>query len=276
MKNVLTGNAQEKSKRYSKDKTVTLLKAQIDNSLELLWKPEDIIVITNFDFKYKGIKAVVKDLNKFCLTGSKMWSIKWCFTEGGVKETCFLHDLDAWQNVYFDESDLIYGDTFFSKKDPNIIDWDKYDVGVTLYSRYKVNGGVSFWKPSAIDIIERIVDDLNSNKANREEPTIDKYFKSKENKDRFAVLNSCFNVGCSGFVPRWERSIKPIKVGHLNPTNRIAWETHVLDRNGQDMRSVVPRLEQLLRRYYPDLAVQMQPDGIEKARRIRETRIRGK
>ena len=166
-----------------------------------------------------------------------------------------------------------YGETHFSKKDPNIIDWSKFDVGAALYSRYKFNGGSIFWKPSAIDIINDIVDTLQKDKAQREEPTIDKFFKGKH-KDRVAILNNSFNVGCSGFVPRWERSIKPIRVCHLHPTNRIAWETHTLDRNGQDMRSVSPRLEQLLRRYYPDLAIQMKPDGVEKARKIRAKRIK--
>ena len=35
-----------------------LTKMQIDNSLELGWKPEDILLVTNFDYEYRGIKAV--------------------------------------------------------------------------------------------------------------------------------------------------------------------------------------------------------------------------
>ena len=272
MKCLLVANMQEGSKRYGKDKVLTMLKAQIDNSLELLWSPRDIIVLSNFDFEFKGVKSHTDTLNDFCLTGSKMWGILWVFEKLGIDETVWAHDLDLWQNVYFDESYLKYGDTHFSKKDPNILDWDKYDVGVSTYSKFKFNGGGIFWKPSAKDIIETIIDLLTENNAHREEPTIDKVFKSEEYKSRIAVLSSGFNVGCSGFVPRYMRGIKPPIAVHLHPTNRIAWETHVLDRNGQDFRSVTPRLEQLLRRYYPNLATQMRADGIVKASEIRNSR----
>lgn len=273
MKCLLVGNVQEGHKRYSREKVFKLFKAQIDNSLELHWNPKDIIVLSNVEFEFKGIRAYKEELNDFCFSGSKMFGILWCFKYLGIKETVWARDLDLWQNVYFDEEELKYGDVHFSKKDPNIIDWDKYDAGASTYSRYKINGGGIFWKPSASDIIERIVNDLQANKANREEPTIDKHFKSDEYKDRVAILSSSFNVGCSGFVPRYERGIKPPRACHINPENRIAWETHTLDRNGQDFRSVSPRLEQLLRRYYPKLATQMKPDGVAKASRLRKERI---
>lgn len=268
MKNLIVGNMQEKSKRYKKSQLETILKAQIENSLELEWKIDDILLLTNFEFEFNGVKAIVSNLNDFCLTGSKMFAILHCFKELKIDDLIWSHDTDAWQNCYFNEFDL------HCDINNNYIDWGLYDVGATWYSRPKFNGGSIFWKPQSIDIIEHIVELLHTNKANREEPTINEVFKSKEYKDRIAILNNTFNVGCSGFVPRYERSIKPIKVCHLHPTNRIAFETHVLDRNGQDMRSVSPRLEQLLRRYFKDLAVQLQPDGVKKARKLRSNRIK--
>ena len=266
MKNLLVANKVDNSRNYNFDNIDRLLKAQIENSFELKWKKEDIILLANFDYDYMDVKSTRIDFNKFCLTGSKMFAILHCFKELKIDDIIWSHDTDAWQNCYFDEHDL------HCDIDNNHIDWGLYDVGATWYSRPKFNGGSIFWKPSSIDIIEHIVDSLIKNEAKREEPTINETFKSDVFKDRIAILNNTFNVGCSGFVPRWERSIKPIKVCHLHPTNRIAWETHALDRNGQDMRSTTPRLEQLLRRYW-DLATALKPDGKAKADKLRSARI---
>ncbi len=48
---------------YMKDddymnKTIRFIKAQIDNSLELNWKLEDIILATNIEFEYRGFKSI--------------------------------------------------------------------------------------------------------------------------------------------------------------------------------------------------------------------------
>ncbi|KKM16173.1 hypothetical protein LCGC14_1688480, partial [marine sediment metagenome] len=35
---------------------IAYIKAQIDNSIELKWNVNDIILATNFDFEYRGVK----------------------------------------------------------------------------------------------------------------------------------------------------------------------------------------------------------------------------
>jgi hypothetical protein len=47
----------------------------------------------------------------------------------------------------------------------------------------------------------------------------------------------------------------------------------VLDRNGIDEIPVMRRLENLLRRYYPKLATELQPDGKKKADKLRKRRL---
>ena len=74
------------------------------------------------------------------------------------------------------------------------------------------------------------------------------------------MVNNTFNVGCSGFVKRYNRSIKPIHVCHFHPYNRIAWETHTLDRNGIGEIPVSIRLERLIRKYYPNLPIKLKGD----------------
>lgn len=64
-------------KRFSGEPLV-LVKIQIDNSLDLGWKREDIILATNFSFEYNGIKSIVVSDNNFlpfCVTACKNTAI---------------------------------------------------------------------------------------------------------------------------------------------------------------------------------------------------------
>ena len=120
----------------------------------------------------------------------------------------------------------------------------------------------------------KVVEILTAEKAKSEEPTLNRVFKSDEYKDRVSILNSTYNVGCSGFVERYERSIKPVKVCHFHPKNSIAWEIHNLSRDGVGI-SVTTRLERLLRKYYPELAVELKDKLVpQKKREQREARLR--
>jgi len=253
MKRLLVANHQG-GRKYSKGKLETLVNAQIDNLLDLEWKPADIILIANFEHEFMKVKStVVPDLNRGCLTGSKMFALRWLFNNIEVTDTIWAGDLDLWANHKF--------------KEPSF-----KDVGITTYSTPKYNGGSVFWKPTAKDIIEDIVNVLETEKAAREEPTINTLLKKKY-KDRVTKIDTTFNVGCSGFVPRFQRAKKPVRVLHFHPTNRIAWETHCLDRNGIDEVAVSLRLELLLRKYYPNLATRLQPDGRAKADKLRRERL---
>jgi len=238
MKNFIVANRNDNSNRYKKEKVELLLNAQIDNSIELGWDKKDIILISNFDYDFLGVKAIKTNLNEFCWTGSKMFALKWYFENYNVDDVIWAHDLDCWQNIWF------YPPKF------------KRDIGAVQYSNPKYNGGSIFWKPAAKDIINKIIFLLSNDNAVKEEPLLNKVFKSKEYKKRIDVLNNTYNVGCSGYLPRFEKSIKPIHVCHFHPYNGIAWEIHALDRAGTGDISVTLRLERLLRKYYPTLATE--------------------
>ncbi len=244
MKNFMVANLRDGDKRYKMDNLTNLLKAQIENSLDLGWKIEDIIVLSNFDFEYLGVKMIKADLNSFCWTGSKVFGVKWLFNNTDIDDIVWAHDLDAWQNVEFDAPDF-------------------KDIGLTTYSRPKFNGGSIFWKRKSLDIINKIVNVLTEDNAKREEPTLNRILKLNEYKDRVTVLNMTYNVGCSGFVPRYINSFKPIRVCHFHPYNRVAWETHTLDRNGIGAIPVSRRLERLIRKYFTDLPIKLKGDHHE-------------
>lgn len=240
MKNLMVANIREKG-RYSPDNIKQLLRAQIENSIQVGWEIEDIIVIANFDFEFLGVKTIKTDLNKHCFTGSKMFGVKYVFDNNlNEREMVFSHDLDVWQNIWFDPPEI-------------------KDVGITTYSSTRLNGGSVFWRFSAKDIIELIVFEINKG-INKEEPVINKLLNTEEYRGRVTIVNNTYNVGCSGFFPRYLWSAKPIRVVHMNPTNRIAWETHRLNRDGMGAVSISPRLEHLLRKYYP-LATEISHEG---------------
>jgi hypothetical protein len=250
----MIANESNKS-RYKFEKIEILIKAQIENSLDIGWKIEDIILLANFDYEFMGVKSVNISLNKECLTGSKMFGMKYLFDNNMVDDIIWAHDLDAWQNVSFSCPEF-------------------KDVGIACYSNNKYNGGSIFWRPSAKDIAYKIIEEINKNKENKEEPTLNRILKSKEYKDRVTNVNNTFNVGCSGYVKRWDRSIKPIRVCHFHPYNKTAWETHALDRNGLDTTGVSDRLENILRKYYPDLARELCEDGKIAQKERKEKRLK--
>jgi len=254
MKNFIIAN-KSKSKRYNFDNIDTLLKAQIENSLELGWKPEDFIFLANFDYEFMGVKSTKVELNKECLTGSKMFGMKYLFDNNMANDVIWAHDLDAWQNVPFTCPEF-------------------KDVGITTYSTPKYNGGSIFWRKEAKDIVNKVVEEIQGNKENKEEPTLNRILKSKEYINRVTNINNTFNVGCSGYVKRWNRSIKPIRVCHFHPYNKTAWETHGLDRNGLDTKGVSDRLEKILRKYYPSLAKDLSKDGKKAQKERKEARLK--
>jgi len=243
MKNLMVANLRERG-RYSFENVDRLLKAQIENSVEVGWEEEDIILVANFDYEYMGVKTQKTDLNKHCFTGSKMFAVKWVFENLNIDDIVWARDLDIWQNISFDPPEF-------------------KDVGLTTYSSSRLNGGCVFWKPSAKDMIDHIVLEIN-NGSNKEEPVINKLFNTPEYKPRVTVLNNTYNVGCSGYYPRYLWAEKPIRAAHMNPTNRIAWETHRLNRDGMGAISISPRLENILRKYYP-LATEISSEGKERS-----------
>lgn len=231
MLNLIAANVSKKS-RYKMDNIVTLAKTQILNSLEVGWLPENIMLVTNFDFNCYGVKAHKIEFNPICLTGSKIYAVRYALQ---FCDAVWAHDLDAWQNVWFDLPDI-------------------KDVGAATYDNNKFNGGSLFWRKSAIDLVDTVISMLEQEKATYEENVLNRVLK--KNAARVTKLNYTYNVGCSNYRQRWRESEKPIKVAHFHPYNRIAWETQALDRCGLGEKGISQRLESLLRNHY-ELATEL-------------------
>ena len=165
MKQLLTANVVEKSKRYNFEKMDILLKAQIENCIDAGWTPDDIILVSNVDYEFMGVKSVKTDLNESCLTGSKMYSLDYALKNNlAGEDVIWSRDLDTWLNHYFEEPEI-------------------KDVGISTYSTTKLNGGSVFWRPSAGDIVEHVIFELNQGEE-KEEPTLNRLLKNKRYADR--------------------------------------------------------------------------------------------
>lgn len=221
MKNVMVANYNPNGS-WAKDTLERYTKAQIDNSLRLGWLPTDIVLLSNFPFSYRNVVARELKLNNFCFTGSKMFAIHNLLQRAEKDEVYWVHDLDLWQDA--DVSKVQFK-----------------DIGISTYSRPKYNGGSVFYRPAAADMVKAIVEEITRQQSKREEPVINVVLHRPEFESRVTVLDSSYNVGCSGYVERLTRGVKPIKGYHFHPTNRIGWDTHVRNRNGLPPGSTISK-----------------------------------
>lgn len=236
MLNFMVANFVSSRSFDSKKRLLQILRCQIDNCLDLGWSTDEIVVMSNFEFEYNGVKTIISKLNEFCATGSKMFGLRAFLENTDYKGIMWSHDLDVWENI-------------------KLVEPEFKDIGIAQYSNGKYNGGSLFWRiPESSNIIARICKDIEEGNLEREEPTLNTVLKSKEYKNRVTVVNNTYNVGCSGYAVRFMKSEKPLKVCHFHSDNRIAWETHALDRNELGEVGITVRLERIIRKHYPNLA----------------------
>ena len=111
---------------------------QIDNSLKLGWNKQDLVLITNFPYSYKDVKATVIDYELFVNTEGKTLtsSVVYELLDRkviGEGELWWFHELHVFQLKPF-ESDAIklegmtagfidFGSFFFRKDSNKLFEW---------------------------------------------------------------------------------------------------------------------------------------------------------
>lgn len=135
------------------------VKIQIDNSLDLGWKREDILLATNFLYEYKGIQATELSSNHyrpFFPQATKITTIIDLIEKGFIKkgELWWFHDLDVFQNEVITESEL---------------ELEGFDLGLCDKGRMPRWGtGSMFFRESAKDIFGFIKEISDKYKINEE------------------------------------------------------------------------------------------------------------
>ncbi len=184
-----------------------LVKVQIDNSLELGWKRQDILLITNFSYEYRGIKAVVLKNAKYFERkpqASKINAIVELFKKGFIKDgqLYWFHDLDAYQLEPLTELEIDLGKT----------DLALTDYGLTT----RWSTGVIFFKKEARDIFEQIQKVMYRDNIN-EEFALGKLTRSNKNiASRIKKLNKSYNFTPPKLKISYSKALKPLRVAHFH------------------------------------------------------------
>lgn len=191
-----------------------LARIQIDNSLDLGWKKEDILLITDFPFNYNGVKSQIVpnglyyDFDKMA---NKSKVLAYLLHQKTIKPNVlyWCHDFDAYENFKIEKEEL---------------GLSNFDIGLVHYF-YKPEWSFTsvFLKDSAIDIIN-LLDQTISNKpysSRNNEKTLTKLIKNnKIQASRYKMLNVTYNI-TKRFLPIvYKEAIKPLKVLHFRPSNK--------------------------------------------------------
>lgn len=189
-----------------------LVKVQVENSLQLGWKPKNIQLYTNFEYKYGIIKAkVLPDVDFFDKKpqASKINAIIKLFDKGLIKknELYWFHDFDAFQLHPINESEINIAENC---------------IGVTDYGRVaKWSTGIIYFKSGSKDIFKKIRKVMYDQNID-EEQALGFLTHSNDNiKKRVIKINKSFNFTPYNLKSCYRLAIKPIRVVHFHPHGPI-------------------------------------------------------
>ena len=179
------------------------VRMQIDNTLTMGWSLDDILLVTNFPYDYRGVVALVLGDDTYCRhrkRASKINMICELLKQNLLTETTWFHDFDAFQAELLSD---VLGD---------------YDAAFTDYATHAMwNTGSFFFKPSALDLFERIQTVMNQQRTN-EEVALTRITDAGEFAGRYLKLNGTYNHGRMRDTDKiYAAADKPIKVFHFDP-----------------------------------------------------------
>jgi len=196
-----------------------LVKIQIDNSLELGWKREDILVVTNFDYEYNGVKALVVSDDTFCEcspTASKVNVIIEMFNRGLIgKDLYWFHDWDAFQLAPITEEE---------------INLKERCIGITGYGITRMRNkdffrwstGTIFFKDDTKDLFELLRDVVYKHKANEEVALLALRRTNPTVLSRLQTMDITYNVATRkrDIIATYNAAAQPVRVIHFHPFDK--------------------------------------------------------
>lgn len=204
MLNVLIYNIVEDKHRYSTEVVENYLRAQVDNSLRLGWKKDEIIIGTNFQFTYNGVSNYkleeVSEFNVFC---NKWYGMNELVKKEIIKDDFWFHDQDSWQveKFTFPKIDgLIGGCTYVYNEE-----WNTCSLFVK-----KESGEL-------LDYIKKFIEVNRNAQADSDENYIGILRRYKHLYSFFTTLKNEYNVGKTKFEFRYKNSNLPVYVCGFKP-----------------------------------------------------------
>lgn len=184
-----------------------LTEIQIENSLDLGWKKEDLILVTNFPYQYDGVSSVVVNSYEYfdANRSTKIQALIELFERGFFQEDelYWFHDHDAFQLVPFDFKLQSPFDAAFTNNGVKSATW---------------NAGSFFFKKSAQDIFAGIYKYMRLRSTN-EQDALTYMWENNLNhiNNRYQLLDSSYNLGIYKIPQNIANSQPPIKVAHFHP-----------------------------------------------------------
>lgn len=213
MKNVIIFQDFVEAKTYGhewkQEELFNYFRAQVDNSIRLGWKPEDIVICTNLPFKYRGVCILpLVDLCQHNKYFNKQYGIAEILRRDLIREPFWFHDFDDWQLNRFKEFPYFFG-----------------DVGMCKYIDFtQWNTGSIFVKPTSRMVWELIVDFMKYHKNDPkllqvgDENMVNYIYHSyPEIQYRFSELNTRYNMGATQFELRRMKAEGDILIGAFKP-----------------------------------------------------------
>lgn len=201
------------NKKFNEEDSI-LAKIQIDNSFDLGWKKDDILLVTDFPYEYNGVQSLVVPEGiyyDFDKKANKVPVIVHLFNQGIIKkgELYWCHDLDAFELNPIDENELELAD---------------FDLGLTHYT-YKPEWqcGSFFFKESAKDIFE-LIDNATRAKPrsgrNNEKKLTTLIKNNAIDPKRYKRLNVTYNIMKKYLQIIYPKATKPLRVIHFSPWDK--------------------------------------------------------
>src|SRR6266404_2452861 len=212
-------------KDFDEESKITV-KIQIDNSLDLGWKTKDILLVTNFNYEYSGVKSIVTPDDNYCTfssTASKINAIVYLFQKKFIKkgEIYWFHDFDAFQLCEITEQELEFdkktdlllpdfgrlpswstGSFFFKNSSENIFNWIK-DI-MYKYEAMEENAlSILTGQDTTIDEEDKI---CVKGYTTHDIPEI------KNINERIKKLNISYNLHSFNIRSNYAAAIKPLRV----------------------------------------------------------------
>lgn len=200
------------NKKFSEEDSI-LAKIQIDNSLDLGWKREDIVLATDFPYEYNGVKSlVVPDglYYEFDKNANKLPVVLYLIDKGLInpRQLIWCHDFDAYELNKITETEL---------------GLDNFDLGLVHYF-YKPEWqfGSFFFKSGARDILKLLDTTIRAKPhlSRNNEKTLTKLIKDNAiDSRRYKRLNVTYSIMKRCLETVYNEAIKPVKVLHFRPSD---------------------------------------------------------
>lgn len=197
-----------------------LVKIQIDNSLSLGWKKNDILLVTNFDYEYRGVKSMVVSDQLFCnmsYTVTKILVITYLFDKKLIEDDLYwFHDFDAFQLEPLTATEIDIGNSTLALTD--------YGITTINEARNKRwSTGSMFFNNKSQEIFEMIKNKAYQYRVNEEVALL-----ALTRRNRGNILNSMKKLNIRYNFATRKRDIaasyglaeKPLKVIHFHPSDR--------------------------------------------------------